>query len=132
MTGIFREMRGLPVTIRLLDPPLHEFLPNLTDLTVQAEHARREGHRNPELDAQLARVQALHELNPMLGTRGVRLGLEIADLDEFVSKNVTEILRRPAVVEALKTGSDPNPETRNPKPETRNPNPKLKTLEAGA
>lgn len=79
-TGIFREMRGLPVTIRLLDPPLHEFLPNLTDLTVQAEHARREGHRNPELDAQLARVQALHELNPMLGTRGVRLGLEMPDI----------------------------------------------------
>ncbi|MGB0730960.1 MAG: pyruvate, phosphate dikinase [Miltoncostaeaceae bacterium] len=79
-TGIFREMRGLPVTIRLLDPPLHEFLPNLTDVTVQAEHARREGARNPELDAQLARVQALHELNPMLGTRGVRLGLEMPDI----------------------------------------------------
>ena len=76
-TGIFREMRGLPVTIRLLDPPLHEFLPNLTDLTVRVDRAHREGRADPALEAQLARVQALHELNPMLGTRGVRLGLEM-------------------------------------------------------
>lgn len=79
-TGIFREMRGLPVTIRLLDPPLHEFLPNLTDLTLEVDAVRRGGHRNPELEAQLARVQFLHETNPMLGTRGVRLGLEYPDI----------------------------------------------------
>jgi len=75
-TGIFREMRGLPVTIRLLDPPLHEFLPSLVDATLKADQASRAGHRDPELDAQLLRVQQLHELNPMLGTRGCRLGLE--------------------------------------------------------
>jgi pyruvate,orthophosphate dikinase len=79
-TAIFREMRGLPVTIRLLDPPLHEFLPNLTDLTLEVDAVRRGGHRNPELEAQLARVQSLHETNPMLGTRGVRLGLEYPDI----------------------------------------------------
>jgi pyruvate,orthophosphate dikinase len=79
-TAIFREMRGLPVTIRLLDPPLHEFLPNLLDLTLKVEASHRGGHTNPELDAQLARVHALHELNPMLGTRGVRLGLEYPDI----------------------------------------------------
>jgi len=79
-TGIFREMRGLPVTIRLLDPPLHEFLPNITDLTVRVEAARRDGAPNTHLEAQLHRVQQLHEVNPMLGTRGVRLGLEYPDI----------------------------------------------------
>jgi len=79
-TGIFREMRGLPVTIRLLDPPLHEFLPSLVDLTLEVERAERDGASRPDLHAQLARVQALHELNPMLGTRGVRLGLEYPDV----------------------------------------------------
>ena len=79
-TGIFREMRGLPVTIRLLDPPLHEFLPNLTDLVLQVEAVHRDGGRNPTLEAPLARVQSLHEINPMLGTRGVRLGLEYPEI----------------------------------------------------
>jgi pyruvate,orthophosphate dikinase len=73
-------MRGLPVTIRLLDPPLHEFLPNITDLTVRVEAARRDGAPNTHLEAQLHRVQQLHEVNPMLGTRGVRLGLEYPDI----------------------------------------------------
>ena len=79
-TAIFREMRGLPVTIRLLDPPLHEFLPNLVELTLEVERMHQGGHRNPELERQLARVMQLHELNPMLGTRGVRLGLEFPDI----------------------------------------------------
>jgi pyruvate, orthophosphate dikinase len=79
-TGIFREMRGLPVTIRLLDPPLHEFLPNLVDLSVRVEAARTSGTPNTLLEAQLHRVEQLHEANPMLGTRGVRLGLEYPDI----------------------------------------------------
>jgi len=79
-TAIFREMRGLPVTIRLLDPPLHEFLPNLVDLTLEVERLHQSGHTNPERERQLARVMQLHELNPMLGTRGVRLGLEFPDI----------------------------------------------------
>jgi len=79
-TGIFREMRGLPVTIRLLDPPLHEFLPGLLELSLTKAENERNGVRNPELDAQLARVLALHEENPMLGTRGVRLGLEFPEI----------------------------------------------------
>jgi pyruvate, orthophosphate dikinase len=78
--GIFREMRGLPVTIRLLDPPLHEFLPNITELSVQVDAARRSGTPNAHLEAQLQRVQQLQEVNPMLGTRGVRLGLEYPDI----------------------------------------------------
>ena len=79
-TGIFREMRGLPVTIRLLDPPLHEFLPGLLELSLQKAENDRNGVTNPELDAQLERVIALHEQNPMLGTRGVRLGLEFPEI----------------------------------------------------
>ncbi len=79
-TGIFREMRGLPVTIRLLDPPLHEFLPSLLELSLQAAEDVRNGVRNPEVIAQLARAKDLHEVNPMLGTRGVRLGLEFPEI----------------------------------------------------
>ncbi len=78
--GIFRAMAGLPVTIRLLDPPLHEFLPSLVELSVRAERARNTGEPDPEADQQLPRVQQLHEINPMLGTRGCRLGIEWPDV----------------------------------------------------
>ncbi len=78
--GIFRAMAGLPVTIRLLDPPLHEFLPSLVELSVRAERARVTGEPDPEADQQLPRVQQLHEINPMLGTRGCRLGIEWPDV----------------------------------------------------
>jgi len=74
--GIFRAMAGLPVTIRLLDPPLHEFLPSLVELSVEVDRGRTAGDPDPALEAKLARVQQLHELNPMLGTRGVRLGIQ--------------------------------------------------------
>jgi pyruvate,orthophosphate dikinase len=78
--GIFRAMSGLPVTIRLLDPPLHEFLPNLVELSVEVDRGRTLGDPDPDLEAKLVRVQQLHELNPMLGTRGVRLGIEWPDI----------------------------------------------------
>jgi pyruvate, orthophosphate dikinase len=82
--GIFEAMRGLPVTIRLLDPPLHEFLPNLQDLSVQVERARAEQHDElEELEELLARVEAIHEGNPMLGTRGVRLGILYPEIYEM-------------------------------------------------
>jgi pyruvate,orthophosphate dikinase len=74
--GLFEEMAGLPVTIRLLDPPLHEFLPDLEELSHQVERARIE--QTPDLDElerTLERVHNLHETNPMLGTRGCRLGI---------------------------------------------------------
>ncbi len=75
-TGIFRAMQGLSVTIRLLDPPLHEFLPSLLDLSLEVEHQRTSGRVDPELMRRLGRVQELSELNPMLGMRGCRLGIE--------------------------------------------------------
>jgi len=74
--GIFEVMEGLPVTIRLLDPPLHEFLPNRAALEREVERARIErSDELPGLERTLDRVRALEEVNPMLGTRGVRLGI---------------------------------------------------------
>src|SRR4051794_12738219 len=72
--GIFEAMDGLPVTIRLLDPPLHEFLPKVHDVEQELERARIERSDDlEELEHTFDRVQALQEVNPMLGTRGVRL-----------------------------------------------------------
>jgi pyruvate,orthophosphate dikinase len=78
--GIFRAMAGLPVTIRLLDPPLHEFLPSLVELAERVAVARATGTPDPEAERLLPRVQQLHEVNPMLGTRGCRLGIEWPDV----------------------------------------------------
>jgi pyruvate,orthophosphate dikinase len=83
-TGIFEAMRGLPVTIRLLDPPLHEFLPNLPELRAQVERARLEqGDDLDELEALLTRVEEIHEGNPMLGTRGARVGILYPEIYEM-------------------------------------------------
>jgi pyruvate,orthophosphate dikinase len=74
--GLFDQMSGLPVTIRLLDPPLHEFLPQAEEVAQQVEHARMEGSDElEELEHMLDRIHSLSETNPMLGTRGVRLGV---------------------------------------------------------
>ncbi len=82
--GLFEVMRGLPVTIRLLDPPLHEFLPNLPELRAQVERARIEVSDDlEELEALLTRVEEIHEGNPMLGTRGCRLGILYPEIYEM-------------------------------------------------
>ena len=82
--GLFEAMAGLPVTIRLLDPPLHEFLPNLPDLAAQVEHARIEQTPDlPELERLMSRVVEISEENPMLGTRGVRLGILYPEIYEM-------------------------------------------------
>jgi pyruvate,orthophosphate dikinase len=82
--GLFEAMRGLPVTIRLLDPPLHEFLPNLPELRAQVERARIEVTDDlEELEKLLIRVEEIHEGNPMLGTRGVRLGILYPEIYEM-------------------------------------------------
>jgi pyruvate, orthophosphate dikinase len=73
--GIFRAMSGLPVTVRLLDPPLHEFLPDLTALSVEVAIANERGDDAAEKEQVLRKVRELHEANPMLGLRGVRLGI---------------------------------------------------------
>ena len=97
--GIFDAMQGLPVTIRLLDPPLHEFLPNLPDLSARVEHARLEGDDDlEELEVLLARVEDIHEGNPMLGTRGVRLGILYPEIYEMLVH---------AIMRAAKAVDDP-------------------------
>jgi pyruvate,orthophosphate dikinase len=76
--GIFEAMEGLPVTIRLLDPPLHEFLPNHEELSVEIERRQLQNPDDPqlpELESQRRLVRGLEEVNPMLGTRGCRLGI---------------------------------------------------------
>ncbi len=79
--GILRAMDGLPVTVRLLDPPLHEFLPDLTELSVEIAVAEATGGEVPaKQHALLHAVRRLHEQNPMIGLRGVRLGLVIPGL----------------------------------------------------
>ena len=87
---IFAAMDDLPVTIRLLDPPLHEFLPDLTELSVRVALAEARGEAT-ELDRRLLQaVQRLHEQNPMLGLRGVRLGVVIPGLFEMQARAILE------------------------------------------
>ncbi|HEU5298059.1 MAG TPA: pyruvate, phosphate dikinase [bacterium] len=83
--GLFREMGSLPVIIRLLDPPLHEFLPRLEELLVEVTELRMQGETEKlrERETVLRRVQALHEFNPMLGLRGCRLGILYPEINEM-------------------------------------------------
>ncbi|HUW16317.1 MAG TPA: pyruvate, phosphate dikinase, partial [Actinomycetes bacterium] len=79
-TGLLEAMDGLPVTIRLLDPPLHEFLPDLTELTVQVALEDARGSADTDHHRMLDAVRRMHEANPMMGLRGVRLGLVLPGL----------------------------------------------------
>jgi len=82
--GLFEAMAGLPVTVRLLDPPLHEFLPNLPELAAQVERARIEHADDlPALERLLSRTEEISEENPMLGTRGCRLGILYPEIYEM-------------------------------------------------
>jgi len=120
--GLFRAMDGQPVIIRLIDPPLHEFLPSyeelvqrLADLKVQLQHF----HTRSEIDealseirvkqAYLERVEALREQNPMLGTRGVRLGILIPELTKMQVRAIFE-----AACQCQKDGIKVHPEVMIP------------------
>ena len=120
--GLFREMDGLPVIIRLIDPPLHEFLPEHADLIKGIADQRVElagttdQARIYELQASiegeeqvLSRVEALHESNPMLGTRGVRLGIMIPELTRMQVRAIFE-----AAAEVTRDGIDVHPEVMIP------------------
>jgi pyruvate,orthophosphate dikinase len=92
--GIFEAMAGLPITIRLLDPPLHEFLPDLAGLRVEVERARLTGRAElPELERILARVEEINEGNPMLGTRGCRLGILYPEIYEMQVEAIARAAR---------------------------------------
>ncbi len=91
--GVFKAMKGCPVTIRTIDPPLHEFLPKREDLMVEVARLETAGKTGPELDQKrtlLARVEQLHEFNPMLGHRGVRLAITYPEIAEMQSRAILE------------------------------------------
>jgi pyruvate,orthophosphate dikinase len=106
--GLFKAMESLPVTIRTIDPPLHEFLPKREDLMVEIQHLVDTKPRSPklkELRTLLERVEELHEQNPMLGLRGCRLGIAFPEITEMQVRAIIE-----AAVIAKSKGGDPHPE----------------------
>jgi pyruvate,orthophosphate dikinase len=103
--GIFEAMDGLPVTVRLLDPPLHEFLPDLTTLSVEVALGEERGEDVSDKERELAKVRQLHETNPMLGLRGVRLGILKPGLYAMQVRAIVE-----AACEAKAAGGDPKVE----------------------
>jgi pyruvate, orthophosphate dikinase len=106
--GLLLAMDGLPVIIRLLDPPLHEFLPKYEDLLVDLTEMRIKGVTGPERDEKeelLQAVASMREANPMLGLRGCRLGLMFPEINEMQVRAILE-----AAVELKREGNDPHPE----------------------
>jgi len=106
---IFQAMDGLPVTVRLIDPPLHEFLPPLEELAVEVAVAEARGEDPGRAKTLLAAVRRMHEQNPMLGLRGVRLGLVIPGLFAMQVRAIAE-----AAATVRKAGGDPQPEVMVP------------------
>jgi pyruvate,orthophosphate dikinase len=91
--GLFKEMKGYPVTIRLLDPPLHEFLPKREELMVEIAVLKATNGDKEKIAAKeiiLARVEELHEFNPMLGHRGCRLGISYPEITEMQAQAIIE------------------------------------------
>ena len=86
--GIFEAMEGLPVTVRLLDPPLHEFLPKIPELTKALEGLAPESAEAKKINATIARARELHEQNPMLGFRGCRLGMIFPEIYEMQARAI--------------------------------------------
>jgi pyruvate,orthophosphate dikinase len=106
--GVFRAMDGFPVTIRTLDPPLHEFLPRREDLMVEIavlEATKPKSPKLKELKKLLRRVEELHEFNPMLGHRGCRLGITYPEITEMQARAIIE-----AAVAVAKDGVKVKPE----------------------
>jgi pyruvate,orthophosphate dikinase len=91
--GVFKQMKGEAVTIRTIDPPLHEFLPKREELMVEIARMEATGRGGAELDERrrlLQRVEQLHEFNPMLGHRGVRLGITYPEITEMQARAILE------------------------------------------
>jgi len=106
--GIFKAMAGLPVVIRLIDPPLHEFLPNMDNLireTTVLKVSRKNPRKLKRLEKVLARVEDLHEANPMLGLRGCRLSILYPEIPRMQVRAIME-----AACKLRKKGVDVRPE----------------------
>lgn len=110
--GILKAMDGYPVTIRLLDPPLHEFLPNVEELRVEITRLRLTGGDNASISKKeelLRKVRALSELNPMLGHRGCRLGITYPEVYAMQARAAFQ-----ATAQLVKEGFNPVPEVEIP------------------
>lgn len=110
--GILKAMNGLPVTIRLLDPPLHEFLPNVEDLAIELADLKRnnaDAKRIEEIQIVLTKARALHEFNPMLGHRGCRLGVSYPEIYRMQAKAIFQ-----ATAQLIKEGCKVIPEVEIP------------------
>lgn len=110
--GILKAMAGYPVTIRLLDPPLHEFLPNIEELLVEITKMKYEGAARAEIEAKeelLRKVRALSEFNPMLGHRGCRLGITFPEIYAMQARAIFQ-----AVAQLVKEGYQVYPEVEIP------------------
>jgi len=106
--GILKAMEGLPVIIRLLDPPLHEFLPNLEDVLIEVNTQKLKNEDLDELvkkEKLLEKIKSLHEMNPMLGLRGCRLGILYPEIYEMQIEAIIE-----AAIELTKKGIKVKPE----------------------
>lgn len=103
--GIFDAMDGLPVTVRLLDPPLHEFLPKLPDLKKELKDLPEGSPEAEAVKITIARVHELHESNPMLGFRGCRLGIIYPEIYEMQVRAIFT-----AACRLVKEGKDPVPD----------------------
>ena len=110
--GLFRVMSGLPVIVRLIDPPLHEFLPGHVEVAREVEELETRGNDPAALEEKrrlLGSIERLHEANPMLGLRGVRLGIHLAALTRMQVRAIFE-----AACDCLRDGVDVHPEVMIP------------------
>ncbi|MDJ0952253.1 MAG: pyruvate, phosphate dikinase [Acidimicrobiia bacterium] len=105
--GLFEAMSGMPVIIRMIDPPLHEFLPDAEELEAEMAAAKAAGNGDAvaEAERKLSRIEDLHEENPMLGFRGVRLGILMPEIPRMQAQAIIE-----AACNAKENGFDPKPE----------------------
>ena len=112
--GLFKEMHGTPVTIRALDPPLHEFLPKREELmvevaTLRAKNAKKNARQIAQKEKMLRAVEELHEFNPMLGHRGCRLGITYPEITRMQARAIFE-----AALQVAKKGKPVKPEVMIP------------------
>ena len=106
--GIFKALGSRPATIRLIDPPLHEFLPSMETLIAEVATLKAKGVTGAELEAKehlLHQVESMHEINPMMGLRGCRLSIVFPGIVEMQTRAIIE-----GAIEAKKQGADPHPE----------------------
>lgn len=102
---MFKSLGGLPATIRLIDPPLHEFLPNLESLIEKSATEKALDKINPETEKMLTKVKSMHEINPMMGLRGCRLSIVFPQIVEMQTRAIIE-----GALESKKAGIDALPE----------------------